>query len=443
MSRIDPTHDPLLDLLAALCDGTLDAAGCAELQRRVIGDPAAAALYVEYMHLHAAVPQQLDLHIPAPTLPSPHASSLDTPAAANRRAQLRGAAFRKPAAYALAAAVLLFACGVAIYRLAPRPGPEAVESPGPAFVSVVDSTGDLFVGDDFGYAGGHFGAAMYDLASGSAEFLLSNSVAVRLGGKTRLTLHSPMHATLARGSATFDCPPEAKGFTVDLPDQTRIVDLGTTFRVQVDEAGNSSVRVTKGTVNCVGSNPPWSESLAMGDALWLRHRTRGIEARVADLSDGLSTGRLDVGQARVDLYLDAHFTGVSPALSGLPAIIPPRGAGSGRPGDGYQFTLKQPARLFLLVHDRGDPALDGWERIEESVSWAVLDKSFTDTVYSRLAQPGVVNIPSHTGTDKQGLHGVPHVCLIAPLPLPGGVPVSVSSVQTTELSKGSAKGAIE
>lgn len=427
MSRIDPNHDPLLDLLAAVCDGTLDEADHTELQRRIIDDPDAAALYVEYMHLHASVPQHLDIHVSAPSLPEP---ILAAPTRST---------YRKPFMYALAAAVVLMVCGVAIHLLTPPPTDTTTRPAGPPFVSIIDSTGHLFVDNDSGYSGGTFGAATYELKSGSAEFLLASRVTVDLQGETRLALHDPMNATLAHGTVTFECPPEARGFTVNLPDGSQIVDLGTKFQVRVDAAGDASVRVIEGIVNCEGAAQSWNQSLARGHAVWFRHQAQAIQAHVAELPDNLSIGRLQVGLARVDQYLDAHVTGAPPMLIGLPAIVPQRGDGSGRPGLGYKFILTKPARLYLLVHDRGTTSLEGWERTGASSSWIVMDRPFTDVIYTRLAQPGVVNIPEHTGVDPQGLHGVPSVCLVAP----PTDPASLSAAQPASSSDISAKGDIE
>ena len=427
MSRTDSNHDALFDLLAALCDGTLDEAGRAEMQRRIVKDPDAAALYVEYMHLHASVPQHLNLHLAAPSLPAPS------------RATPKRSAHRKPIMYALAAAVVLIVCSVVMVQLSPVPVSEVTEPAGSPFVSIIDSTGNLFVNNDAGYAGGTFGAATYELKSGTAEFLLAGRVLVNLQGETRLALHDPMNATLSRGVATFECPPEARGFTVKLPDGSHIVDLGTKFQVRVDAAGDASVRVIEGVVNCQGVDQSWNQSLSKGHAVWFRHQAQAIQAHVVDLPDNSSIGRLEVGLARVDRYLDAHITGAPPMLIGLPAVVPQRGAGSGHPGAGYQFMLTKPARLYLLVHDRGTTSLDGWERTSASSSWIVMDRSFTDTIYTRLAQPGVVNIPEHTGIDPQGLHGVPNVCMIAP----PSEQASLSAAHSTTASESSAKGDIE
>ena len=64
----------------------------------------------------------------------------------------------------------------------------------------------------------------------------------------RLFMHNKNRVSLSRGTAEFVVPKNAIGFTVALPDRTTIVDLGTAFRVAVDESGAAQIRVIEGLV---------------------------------------------------------------------------------------------------------------------------------------------------------------------------------------------------
>nr|MBC8342182.1 hypothetical protein [Pseudomonadota bacterium] len=91
-------------------------------------------------------------------------------------------------------------------------------------------------------------AGEYALDRASAEFMLTNSVNVKLRGSTRMVMHNDMHVALIRGTATFRCPPAAKGFVVDLPGDARVTDLGTEFAVRTLDSGAREVYVIDGLV---------------------------------------------------------------------------------------------------------------------------------------------------------------------------------------------------
>ena len=153
------------------------------------------------------------------------------------------------APYAVAASLLLVGVVAVIAYMTLRPTPPTNPYATIPFATVVDSTGSLFVDDDPGVRGRRYTAGVYEIPSGTADMLLSNLVGVRLRGQSRLSMHSPMAASLSVGEATFNCPPQAKGYTVYLPGNVRIIDLGTRFRVSVNEDGASHVTVIEGTVS--------------------------------------------------------------------------------------------------------------------------------------------------------------------------------------------------
>ena len=78
--------------------------------------------------------------------------------------------------------------------------------------------------------------------------MLTNAVNVKLRGNTRMVMRNNMNVALTRGSAEFVCPTDANGFTVHLPDNSRVVDLGTAFRVAIDDDRRAKLVVTDGKV---------------------------------------------------------------------------------------------------------------------------------------------------------------------------------------------------
>ena len=161
----------------------------------------------------------------------------------------------RPHHYAVAIAAALLVAGIAVAivsvvsdhqrqaeledRLANQPVATLIQSTG----------GELTTPTGYPSEGRDYPRGEYTLSTGSAEYMLTNAVNVKLRGETHMSMHNDMHVSLTRGSAEFVCPTEAKGFTVHLPDQTKIVDLGTRFRVTVDEYGASLVTVIEGTVS--------------------------------------------------------------------------------------------------------------------------------------------------------------------------------------------------
>jgi len=100
------------------------------------------------------------------------------------------------------------------------------------------------------------------------------------------------------------------------------------------------------------------------------------------------------------------------SLKGLPMVSVPRGDGS-KPGAAFSYTLAKPAKVYLLVHNRGKVTLpEGWTKEEGKVTWKSGATPFTDTVYSRECPAGKLDVPAHDG--KEGnTFGIPNAIVIA------------------------------
>ena len=159
----------------------------------------------------------------------------------------------RPHHYALIAATLLAACGLAAYLLTtsvdPEPSAPEPSSP-PPLATLIRSPGhaNLTTPGGFIAEGRDYPRGEYALSSGTAEFMLTNSVNVKMRGDTRLHMRNDMNVSLTRGSAEFVCPPAAAGFTVQLPGDARVVDLGTRFEIETPPTGPSEIRVLEGRV---------------------------------------------------------------------------------------------------------------------------------------------------------------------------------------------------
>jgi hypothetical protein len=85
------------------------------------------------------------------------------------------------------------------------------------------------------------------MPAGSFRFRLGSGVVVGVTGPAELQFFNPMHLRVIRGMVTADVGEKGKGFIVDTA-QTRVVDLGTRFGVDVAESGHTDVVVFQGEV---------------------------------------------------------------------------------------------------------------------------------------------------------------------------------------------------
>ena len=233
-----PRDEDLRQRVCELTDAGLsgEATGeeAAELEWLVAQNDRACEFYVQLVHDASSLREWADrAGEPAGTL-----MSIDTDFLSRLHAEdnPKRNQFARPLGLTAAAALIAVAVSLYFFVLNPK-------HTGPDFVSVIEPTDGLTVEDD----------GTVELSAGKAELRLSNRVAVNIEGKTRLTLHGPMSTTLAQGKVTFDCPPQAKGYTVQLPGGAHVVDLGTRFSVDVESEGQSTVRVLEGEVEIIHS----------------------------------------------------------------------------------------------------------------------------------------------------------------------------------------------
>ncbi|AQT68095.1 FecR protein [Anaerohalosphaera lusitana] len=85
----------------------------------------------------------------------------------------------------------------------------------------------------------------YSLTSGYATFCLDNQAQITVEAPAEFSLISTDDVKLIRGRIYSVVPPQAQGFTVKT-NNSKIVDLGTEFGVEVDSYNNTQVHVIKG-----------------------------------------------------------------------------------------------------------------------------------------------------------------------------------------------------
>lgn len=229
------------DLLAALADRGLSESEWQRLDAMLAADPAARRAYIEHLSLHADLAEA----------PAASVERVDEPALPICIAEKAAPSSLSGVVIGIAAA-LLVACGLAVYVFtltsgSPEPAPPQLSSQ--PIATLIEATGShVFYEDRFAHEGGEYASGNYSIDSGRAQFLLRSRVTVNLHGETRMRMFNSRNVYVERGGADFRVPKGVDNFTVHLPDRSKIIDLGTAFRVQVDDAGQTQLRVTEGAV---------------------------------------------------------------------------------------------------------------------------------------------------------------------------------------------------
>lgn len=231
----DAERDQLLDLAAAVCDDHADAAVIARLDALLAAHADARRLYRRYLDLHMHV---ADITGAAdPSIPMSTPDSYTTPAAQSTptRSPLR----MRRVAYPAAAIILLAAAvTIAIIFSAVPSAPRHTNPPAVASVATLTNLDNATFAPTSVPAplGSALPPGPFRLTSGSAQLMFASTAVVDLTGPCDIEMTGPNRARLRRGTLNAYVPPAAHGFTLDLPDNTRVIDLGTRFHIALTPA---------------------------------------------------------------------------------------------------------------------------------------------------------------------------------------------------------------
>ena len=227
MNPPDPKSE-LLELCDRLLDGDFSTEDRVRLEALVVGDAGLRRLYVETMHLHAAL-----------RLNSNQLGDLPL-------ADVIGALDNMPSNVVsfprwplqVAAAI---AIGFAAWWFTPRPS----EKP---LARLVETNGARWDNSSLPTApGSDLRAGRLRLADGVARIVFQSGAEVSLEGAAELELTGPNACFLHSGALTAHVPERARGFVVGTAN-ARLVDHGTDFGISTDVAGRAQVQVLKGEV---------------------------------------------------------------------------------------------------------------------------------------------------------------------------------------------------
>ncbi|QNN21922.1 hypothetical protein HED60_06440 [Planctomycetales bacterium ZRK34] len=236
MTQAAEHFDDLAALLAGYEQGNLSPAELAALNDRLVHDVEARRWFNEYFQLTAAIRSRYQVDA---TGSIPFESAVD----AAPTVAPRGMTWLK---YAAAAAVILLAAvGWLIQR--PVSSSESSSPTGRIAIATLLHSRNVTWGSDPLTEGMPIADRTIAIREGRADLMIGAGTMMSLIGDTEVRLDGPMHVTMIRGRAVFDCPPSMKGFSVGLPG-VEVMDLGTRFAVAQSEVDGTEVHVLKGHV---------------------------------------------------------------------------------------------------------------------------------------------------------------------------------------------------
>lgn len=221
----------IAELCDLLCEGALDAAGAAALERLVVNDAEARRHYIRRTHLHTALYRAVD---PASAV----TPSLD--GAGDTRMSIA----RWLGGFVAIAAVVVAALGAWAYL---KPLPVEPIDPPRIVATVVDAAAVLTdVNGDLVPTGADVAAGAFDIGEGAVQLLTRTGATATFRGPGRFTLSGSQRIVLSRGLVVVDVPSGASSLNVRVGDYV-FRDIGTRFAVSTDGSG-ADVHVYDGAV---------------------------------------------------------------------------------------------------------------------------------------------------------------------------------------------------
>lgn len=226
---MNPRDQGFASLMAAVLEGKASADELARLQERMRGEPMLIAEYQDQLRAHALLQWRSGIDVPENIVP------MEFPTAKKNW---------NPAWFA-AAAVL--AIGAIILWKSEPAGRQENPTAGTVRLEVLEASRSG-TKEPFDLAtGAKLSLSDLQMPPGFFRFRLESGATVAVTGPADLKFVTPMHLKVVHGKVTADVGEHAKGFIVETA-QTKVVDLGTRFGVDVAETGHTDVVVFEGEV---------------------------------------------------------------------------------------------------------------------------------------------------------------------------------------------------
>ncbi|MFD2158580.1 LamG-like jellyroll fold domain-containing protein [Rubritalea tangerina] len=222
----------LENLIQGALDGSLSQEEFELLEHTLLNDPQALDTYKRWAWISSSLDVQHSHQLPGSAVP------IEKVVALQKKRSLH------IALVAAAAIVLLSLVSLKLFFVTPHPSNTLVfqSSPNTQF----ELTHSPKHTDESNPQTLHPGSSL-SIEQGSVELQFSNGVRSIILAPAQLTLTNYQQLHLKQGSAWFDVPPQAVGFTVTTK-ELEIIDLGTQFGVHSTLSGFDEVHVFKGSV---------------------------------------------------------------------------------------------------------------------------------------------------------------------------------------------------
>ena len=298
-----PPDEQLLVLTLRYADGQLSPDEIRQLHTMMMDDDQACDLFVQTLYTQMTLQEDFGAWLteragreatkPPATRPRPAATAG------------RWRITRSSIGWALAAMVALCA-GVAGWWMQDEGTWPSGSNPAPVVGVLIETEGAAWAGSSqVATPGNPLHAGQLSLASGAAQVMFDSSAVVDLVGPCVFEMTGPNRGRLTRGTLQAYVPKRAAGFTVDLPDGSKIIDLGTRYQVDVDAAGRIEVWVLEGSV--LIESATIKTTLAAGDEAQLRDGRLISPAAVDDDADVVRFSTDRIGSQQVQLKQDGQF----------------------------------------------------------------------------------------------------------------------------------------
>ncbi|MGI9474053.1 MAG: FecR domain-containing protein [Rubripirellula sp.] len=261
MNSPSPAYDPqkLHELASAALEGTANESQLQELTKLLRESTAARDEYLKLMDLHAVLSTELVVDPSTPPIPSTPPTrktiavdeQVESSVAPTNRGWL-------PLTVAAALAACLL---IAVTWFRPNGSTAEPES----FASIAQGTDAVWQSDTV-TVGDRIGATTLRLKSGIVRLEFDSGVEVTLEGPAEFELFAVEKTQLVSGLLTATVPPGAEGFTVDTP-SAQVIDLGTSFGIDIGADGFSKVTVFDGEVEIAPRDATEKRLLSEGESV--------------------------------------------------------------------------------------------------------------------------------------------------------------------------------
>ena len=313
-------RDEVLRLASALVDGVLSADGQADLERRLLADPAARDAFRSVMRAESILAWELAGGDASAVQSQPE------PVRASRLAMPMTVPMKLAAGLLAALVIVALPTWLLSQREPARQVIRVVMPAGEQVATLTDDDHARWDGEPFDGQGNHVASGPLRLAEGSAQITFASGAIVAVHAPTEIEILSADRVFLRSGRITPYVPPSAHGFTVVSP-SGEIIDLGTEFTVGVDATGRTDVFVIDGEVDVASGHTRVHHDAPLRMTQGFGSRLVAAESQPAPTQEPIVVDHFGGGEPEPLRWIDHDEGYVSEVRDGslwIPIAAPPK-----------------------------------------------------------------------------------------------------------------------